>query len=159
VTAFLALFLVLAVAPAQTASDAQKAQRLEAGRITKIDTKKRILTVRSEVDIPSSNSPSSQDSGRRGGGRTGTGGGSAGGGGRGGRRGGGGSYPGGSRSPSTSTTQGKEFKAVVSEKTTIKEGDNNISFLNLNVGDRITVQGLPKGNSNDLDATQILLVR
>ena len=152
-TAFLALFLVLTVAPAQTASDAQKAQRLEAGRITKIDTKKRILTVRSEVDIPS-NSPSSQDPGRRGGGRTG-----AGGGGRGGRRGGGGNYPGGGRSPSTSTTQGKDFKAVVSEKTTIKEGDNNISFLNLNVGDRITVQGLPKGNSNDLDATQILLVR
>jgi hypothetical protein len=144
--AFLALVLFLTVAPAQAAPDAQKAQRLEAGRITKIDTKKRILTVRSEVDIPQSGAQRSQDSGRRGGVRVG------GGGGRGGRSG-------GSRPTSTSTPQGKEFKAVVSEKTTLKEGDNNISFLNLNVGDRITVQGLPKGSSNDLDATQILLVR
>ena len=39
----------------------------------------------------------------------------------------------------------------------IKEGENSISFLNLNVGDHITIKGLPKGGGSDLEASEITL--
>jgi hypothetical protein len=145
VTAGLLLSLTAAVAQQNEQDEAQKAQRLETGRITKIDTKKRILTVHTET-APSS-TPQPQQPARTGGGS------------RGGRGRGGVNFPGGSRPTSTSNKdQGKEFKAVVTEKTTIKDGESNISFLTLSVGDHISIQGQPKGNSDDLNATQIKLV-
>jgi hypothetical protein len=144
VTAGLLLSLTAAFAQQNEQDESQKAQRLENGRITKIDTKKRILTVRTET--ASSSSPQPQQPARSGGGS------------RGGRRGGI-NFPGGSRpTPTSNKDQGKEFKAVVTEKTTIKDGESNISFLTLSVGDHISIQGQPKGNSDDLNATQIKLV-
>jgi len=132
---------------------ANRAQLLTTARITKIDTKKRVLTARTENDHSSSSSiPAGepQGSGRRSG--------------RGGarRRRNGGGFPfpgggGGGRPSSTPKDQGKEFKVVVSDTTAIKEGENSISFLNLNVGDHITIKGLPKGGGSDLEASEITL--
>jgi len=137
---------------------ANRAQLLTTARITKIDTKKKILTARTENDHSSSSSiPAGepQGSGRRSG-RGGAG-----------RRRNGGGFPGGGipfpggggggRPSSTPKDQGKEFKVVVSDTTAIKEGENSISFLNLNVGDHITIKGLPKGGGSDLEASEITL--
>ena len=131
-----------------------RAQLLTVGRITKIDSKKRVLTVRSENESSSSNSSGQPQGSRRRGGRVGAG-----------RRRDGGGFPGGGPFPggnggrpgSTSKDQGKEFKVVVTDKTAIKEGESSISFLNLNVGDHITIQGLPKGSGPDLEASEIKL--
>src|SRR5436309_11987040 len=87
------------------------AQRLTTGRITKIDTKKRTLKVRTQADNPTSSTPRQpQGSGRRGGRR----------------RSGGILFPGpggtgGGRQPtSTTKDQGKEFKVTVTDKTVFK---------------------------------------
>ena len=81
---------------------------------------------------------------------------SGGGGGMGGgrRRGG---YPGGGgrTTPASSKPQGKEFKVTVTDQTSIKDNVTTIGFDLLRVGDRISIQGLPKGKGDDLQATQI----
>ena len=136
----------------------EDAQRLATGLITKIDAKKKILTVRpSTNDETSRDSRRPQNSGQRGSRGGGTGGRR---GGRGGRGGGMGiPFPGGSgggRGPtSSSKDQPKEFKVTVTDKTAIKDNVTTISFNLLRVGDRISVQGLPKGKGADLEATQI----
>ena len=61
------------------------------------------------------------------------------------------------RPSSIPRNQGKEFKVTVTDKTILKDGENRLSFLNLNVGDRIQILGLPKGNGDDLEATEISL--
>ena len=73
----------------------------------------------------------------------------------GGRRRGGMGYPGGGRPSSTSKPQGKEFKVTVTDQTAIKDNVTTIGFDLLRVGDRISIQGLPKGKGDDLQATQI----
>lgn len=144
------LLLPLTAAHAQNEQDKTTggAQRLTTGRITKIDTKKRTLKVRTQADNPTSSTPRQpQGSGRRGGRR----------------RSGGIPFPGpggtgGGRQPtSTTKDQGKEFKVTVTDKTVFKDRENSISFLNLNVGDRILIQGFPKGSGDDLEATQITI--
>jgi hypothetical protein len=158
---FASSFLLAAGAYAQKAQDdtAKRAQLLTTGRITKIDTKKKILKVRTENDH-SSTAPSQQPQGT---GRRGR----IGGGGRRGAGRNGGGFPGGSPFPgggggrptSQPRDQGKEFKVVVTDKTAIKEGEGSISFLNLNVGDHISIQGLPKGSGDDMEASQITLMK
>ena len=72
--------------------------------------------------------------------------------------GGGGGYPGGGGRPtSTSSSQnkGKEFKVIVTDQTAIKDNVTSIGFDLLRVGDRISIQGQPKGKGDDLQATQI----
>lgn len=136
--------------PAQTStlSDvAEDAQRLTTGQITKIDAKKKILTVReAPLNEPATAAPNSNSNSRNGG---------MGGGGMGGRRRGGmgTGYPGGGSS--TPKPQGKEFKVTVTDKTAIKDSVTSIGFDLLRVGDRISIQGLPKGKGEDLQATQI----
>ena len=97
--------------------------------ITKIDTKRMTLSVKSDLadgaSIP-----------RRGALPTG---------GRGGARGG---YSGG-----TTEVHTKQFKVYVTKETALKEGGTTISFDSLKVGDHIAVTGSPKGN--DIEATQI----
>jgi hypothetical protein len=141
-------------APEKPASTSEDAQKLTTGQITKIDTKKKILTVReAPLNQPSDSGPTSTGN-RRGGGGGGMGGGRR----RGGvgYPGGGGGYPGGGR-PSSSSTQnkGKEFKVTVTDQTAIKDNVTTIGFDLLRVGDRISIQGLPKGKGDDLQATQI----
>jgi hypothetical protein len=142
-------------------ADAQNnAQLLTNGRITKIDAKKMILTVRTEADH-ASEQPARRDPSREP--RTGGGGYP-----RGRRRGGGVGFPGGGRFPgprdgggqrpdSTSRDQGKQFKVYVKDDTAISDVDKRLSFSNLVVGDRITIQGLPKGKGDDLEASKITL--
>jgi hypothetical protein len=138
----------------------ENAERITTGEITKIDAKKKILTVR-EVTATSNPAPATQpqNTGRRGGG-----------GGMGGVRVGGGMgvpFPGGggrTRTPGTTTTtntknQGKPFKVTITDTTSIKDTENTISFGLLRVGDRLTVQGLPQGSGADLKATQITVNR
>ncbi len=137
----------------------EDAERIETAEITKIDAKKKMLTVRTVVqntNAPRSRQP--QTSGQR---RT------RGGGGGGGRRGGGGTgfpFPGGGgggRGPAPSSkNQGKQFKVIVSDNTTIKDDVTTISFGLLRVGDHITVHGTPKkGSPDDLQATEITVSR
>jgi len=65
--------------------------------------------------------------------------------------------PGGGRRtpPPAAKDQGKEFKVYVKDDTGINDADKRLSFSNLVVGDRITIQGLPKGKGDDLDASKI----
>ena len=138
----------------------EDAQRLATGQITDINVKKKILTVRAMDLSTPTRTPSDTGTGRRGGGGTGRRGG--GGGGRGG--GVGIPFPGGSggggrggRVPApapSSKDQGKKFKVTVTDKTTIKDSTTTISFGLLRVGDRISIQGLPK-KGDDLEATEI----
>src|SRR5262249_34917742 len=74
------------------------------------------------------------------------------------RRGGMGTgYPGGGgggRPAPTSRDTGKEFKVIVTDQTSIKDQVTTIGFDLLRVGDRISIQGPPKGKEA-LQATQI----
>ena len=158
--ALVASWLFLAAgAHAQNPPDkpANPAQLLTNGRITKIDSKKMILTVRNEAEgasAPTSQYPPPEPR-TRGGGYPG------------GRRQGGVGFPGGGRFPGggggrrtpspTAKDQGKEFKVYVKEDTAIGDADKRLSFSNLVIGDRITIQGLPKGKGDDLEASKITL--
>jgi hypothetical protein len=77
-------------------------------------------------------------------------------GGRGGRGGGGGfpggGIPGGGGRPTAN--QAKEYKVFVTKDTEMKLYGTKIDFTDLRVGDRITVEGNPKGK-NDLSAMTI----
>src|SRR5262249_52541115 len=142
------ILITAAGAYAQETKTPEDAQRLTTAQITKIDAKKKVLTVRSVPD----NEPPAARTPPNGGGRPG------GGGRRGGRGGRGGNYPfpgggGGGHPSGSSQNQGKEFKVTVTDKTTIKDSLNSISFGLLRVGDRITIHGLPKKGSSDLEAT------
>jgi hypothetical protein len=160
------LFLATPAFAAQNPPDKTQshAELLTSGRITKIDNKKMILTVRNEAEgTAERRSPPPADPG--------TGGGYPGGRRRGGvgfpggRFPGGGGYPGGGypggggrRAPAPAQKdQGKEFKVYVKDDTAISDSDKRLSFSNLVVGDRITIQGLPKGKGDDLEASKITL--
>jgi hypothetical protein len=123
------------------AEPADDAQRLATGQITKIDIKKRIFTVRevsNSAPPPTSRNPGTGRDGGRGG--------------MGGRRGG----RGGGRVPaSTPKDKGKEFNVTVTDHTEIKDAQGTIPFGLLRIGDRITIQGLPKGKGADLEATLV----
>jgi hypothetical protein len=134
-------------APNAQSTTSEDAQRIATGEITKIDVKKKILTVREAALNQPANNGQNPNANRRGGGM--------GGGMGGGRRRGGAGYPGGSRPTSTAKPQGKEFKVTVTDQTAIKDNVTSIGFDLLRVGDRISIQGLPKGKGDDLQATQI----
>jgi hypothetical protein len=140
-----AVLVILPSAFAQIQED--KVQVVNTARITDINAKKRTLKVKSDVaDTP----PPTQGGGggdRRGGGVGLPGGGFPGGGG--GRRGGG--YPGGGNRPSQ--PEGREFKVTLAKEAILKEGDSDIPFSSLKVGDHIVITGNPKGN--DVEATSI----
>jgi len=177
--ALAASWLFLATTPfsAQNAPDkpsANRAELLTNGRITKIDSKKMVLTVRTEAEGSTErrNSPPQEPGagrypggGRRrggvgfpGGGRYPGGGGYPGGGYPGGGYPGGGDPGGGRRAPApASNDQGKEFKVYVKDDTAINDADKRLSLSNLVIGDRITIQGLPKGKGDDLEASKITL--
>ena len=133
-------------APTTQSGTPEDAQRIATGQITKIDVKKRVLTVREGPVNQPENNGQNTTANRRGG---------MGGGGMGGGRRRGGGYPGGGRPTSTAKPQGKEFKVIVTDQTAIKDHVTSIGFDLLRIGDRISIQGLPKGKGDDLQATQI----
>lgn len=142
------LFLTTAYANEQS-----KTQVVGNAEITKIDAKKKSLQVR-EV----ATSTTAPRRGQGGGGGAGGGGGRTGGGRRGGgRRGGGVGFPGGGggRRPGSSTNQPKEYKVFVTKDTVMQFAGVNIDFSSLHVGDRISVEGTPKGSKGDLEATTV----
>ena len=133
-----------------------ESKHLTLGDISKIDTKNKSITVSDAIsyeigelgDLGSNRSPRSG-----GGGGGGARGGSVGGGG--GRRGrSGGGAPTAVRGASAPIPM--EFKVMVSSKTVIKDGENEIEikFEDLKVGDRLQVFS-PKGGTK-VDATEII---
>jgi hypothetical protein len=134
---------------------AGRAELLTNGRITKIDNKKMTLTVRNEAEGVTYPRDPQREPRTGGGGYPGR------------RRRGGVGFPGGGRFPepgggrrppqSTTKDQGKEYKVYVTDDTAISDADKRLSFSNLVVGDRITIQGLPKGKGADLEASKITL--
>src|SRR5215471_10930544 len=133
-----------------------RAQIVGTAEITKIDTKKQMLTVKN-IQSASTGNPNGSGAGTRRQGGGGGGGGFPGGSGRrrGGYPGGGGGYPpsGGGQSQSG---QPKEYKVYVTKDTVIKLANADLAFGDLHVGDRIAVSGTPKnGSGGDLQAMTI----
>ena len=128
-----------------------ESKHLTLGDISKIDTKNKSITVSDAIsyeigelgDLGSNRSPRSGGGGARGGSV-------GGGGGRRGRSGGG--APTAVRGASAPIPM--EFKVMVSSKTVIKDGENEIKFEDLKVGDRLQVFS-PKGGTK-VDATEII---
>src|ERR1700693_596401 len=118
VIACLSLFLVVPLTFGQN-----NAQFRNVVEITKIDSKKMTLSVKSDLADGATFS--------RGGGLPNSGG-------RGGGRGG---YSSGGTAVNT-----KQFKVYVTKETALKDGGTMISFSDLKVGDHIAVTGGPKGS-------------
>src|SRR5262249_50476953 len=163
-----ALISLLIGAPsfAQSKTDdknADRAQVVSNGEITKVDAKKKTIQIK-ELLSPASTGRGNRDGGTRtggagtgtGGGRPRTGGVGFSGGGGGGRRGGGGRYPGGPRGGGgTPQQQAKEYKVFITKDTAMKLAETNIEFSDLHVGDRVTISGFPKGSKGDVEAATI----
>ncbi len=148
--------------------NADRAQVVSNGEITKIDAKKKTIQIK-ELLPPASTGRGNRDGGTRtGGAGTGTGGSrrrtggvgfpGGGGGGRypGGQGGGGGRYPGGPGGGGGGTPQqAKEYKVFITKDTVMKLAETNIEFSDLHVGDRVTISGFPKGSKGDVEAATI----
>jgi hypothetical protein len=131
--------------------------------ITKIDEKKMRLVVKSDPEQPTvavGGGGSPRGGGGGGGGRRG-GGGSRGGGG--GRRGGASPAPTPTASNGTNTnaavatpsSKGREFKVSVTKETVVTDGDAQMPFSKLKVGDHVVISGISKGNDVEADSIQL----
>ena len=143
---------------AQT-EDAQP-KYLTVGDISKIDAKNKSLTISYATSYNISklgnDGAGGAPSGRGGGGRAG-GAGAVQGGGGGRRRGGGGGRGGGASSSGGRTASAPipmDYKVVVSPKTVIKEGESEIKFDDLKLGDRLQVFSMKSGSK--LDPSEII---
>jgi hypothetical protein len=133
---FLTLIVLLASDdPSGSAQDKSSGKSLvvSLGDVTKIDLKKRVLTLRSPFAQISSPTTSGQGGGRRGGGGGGRG--SAGIGGR--------------------SIGRPEFNVYCTDKTTLKEGDQMITLEDIKVGNEVSVTGTSKGHGGDIEATEV----
>ena len=133
--------------------DTTEPKFLTVGDVSQIDVKNKSITINyaTSYNIEQLGGIPGNVSGSRGGG---TGGGvSARGGGRGGRRGGGGAgSPGAARGASAPLP--KKYKVMISSKTLIKDGDNEIKIDDLKVGDSVQVFSMKGGTK--LDALEII---
>lgn len=136
---------------------------LTIGEVEKVDPKSKSITLNDATSYnigQLSNAGDGRTPGRSGGGRSGAT--SGGGGGGGGRRGGGGGRGGGGRGGGGSVSTGrgasapipKEYKIVVSPKTVIKDGDTEIKFEDLHMGDSVQVFSAKGGTK--VDAAEII---
>jgi len=140
-------------------SSAPESKFLTIGDVSKIDVKKKFITIKdaTSYDIAQLSSSESNSAGSRGGrggggsGRSRAGNGRGGGGGRRGAGGEGGAVPSGPRVPSASIPT--EFKVKVSATTPIRDGDNEIKIDDLKIGDRIQVISMKDGSK--LSASEI----
>src|SRR5215813_10268207 len=134
-------------------NDATESKFLTIGEVSKIDVKSKSITINYatsyniEQIADLGNVP-----GARGGGTSG--GGTARGGGRGGRRGGGGGGAAPSATRGASAPLPKKYKVMISSKTVIKEGENEIKIDDLKVGDTLQVFSMKGGTK--LDALEIV---
>ena len=135
-------------------SEATESKFLTVGDVSKIDVKNKSITIdyATSYNIEQLGIPGNV-SGSRGGSTSGAAS-ARGGGGRGGRRGGGGagSLPGAARGASAPLP--KKYKVMISSKTLIKDGDNEIKIDDLKVGDSVQVFSMKGGTK--LDAAEII---
>jgi hypothetical protein len=163
--ALLSCFIVAAVfasgrlSAQNTASDIRV---VSTAFITKIDEKKKKLVVKSDPNQPSvAVAGAAPRGGGGGGGRRGGGGGGGGVRGGGGRRGGGGSptptatATTGTSTAATTPSKGREFKVSVTKETVVTDGDAQIPFEKLKVGDHIVISGISKGNDVEAESIQM----
>lgn len=153
---FLAVMMLFAIGFVEPGfadhGDTTEPKYLTVGDVSQIDVKNKSITINYATSYNIEQLGNAGTDAARGGGRAG-GGGSARGGGRGGRRGGGGAaVPSAARGASAPLP--KEYKVMISSKTVIKEGDNEIKLNDLKVGDRLQVFSM-KGGSK-LDASEII---
>jgi hypothetical protein len=155
---FLAVMMLIAIGFVEPGladqGDTAESKFLTIGDVSQIDVKNKSITLNyaTSYNIEQLGNP-----GNGGGARGGSTGGSAsprGGGGRGGRRGGGGagSLPGATRGASAPLP--KKYKVMISSKTLIKDGDNEIKLDDLKVGDSVQVFSMKGGTK--LDALEII---
>jgi len=157
---FLAVMMLIAIGFVEPGfaeqGDTTESKFLTIGDVSQIDVKNKSITIdyATSYNIEQLGNP-----GNGGGARGGSTGGAAsarggGGGGRGGRRGGGGagSLPGAARGASAPLP--KKYKVIISSKTLIKDGDNEIKLDDLKVGDRVQVFSMKGGTK--LDALEII---
>jgi len=134
--------------------DTTEPKYLTVGDVSQIDVKNKSITINyaTSYNIEQLGGIPGNVSGSRG--VSGGGGGSARGGGRGGRRGGGGGAgsPGAARGASAPLP--KKYKVMISSKTLIKDGDNEIKIDDLKVGDNVQVFSMKGGTK--LDASEII---
>ncbi|HMG32795.1 MAG TPA: hypothetical protein VKM94_02560 [Blastocatellia bacterium] len=134
-------------------NDATESKFLTIGEVSKIDVKSKSITINYATSYNIEQIANlGNDTGARGGGRSG--GGTARGGGRGGRRGGGGGSAAPSASRGASAPLPKNYKVMISSKTVIKEGENEIKIDDLKVGDTVQVFSMKGGTK--LDALEIV---
>jgi hypothetical protein len=165
--ALLSCFIVAAVfssghlSAQNTTSDVRV---VSAAFITKIDVKKKRLVVKSDPNQPSVAvaGAAPRGGGGSGGGRRGGGGGGGGARGGGGRRGGGASpaptataATGTNTAAATTPSKGREFKVSVTKETVVTDGDAQIPFDKLKVGDHIVISGITKGNDVEAESIQM----
>ena len=156
------IIVLFGVAPA-TFSFAQteeaKAKYLTIGDISQIDAKNKSITIRYATSYNiaqlGDGGAGGVASGRGGGSRAGAGAAQGGGGGR--RRGGGGGRGGGAVSTGGRTASAPipmDYKVVVSSKTVIKDGESEIKFDDLKLGDRLQVFSMKNGSK--LEPSEII---
>jgi len=154
---FLAVMMLFAIGFVEPGfadhGDTTEPKYLTVGDVSQIDVKNKSITINyaTSYNIEQLGGIPGPVSGSRGGSG---GGGSPRGGGRGGRRGGGGGTgsPGAARGASAPLP--KKYKVMISSKTLIKDGDNEIKIDDLKVGDSVQVFSMKGGTK--LDASEII---
>jgi hypothetical protein len=155
---FVAVMMLIAIGFVEPSfaehSEATESKFLTVGDVSTIDVKNKSITINyaTSYNIEQLGGIPGNVSGSRGG--SAGGGVSARGGGRGGRRGGGGGAgsPGAARGASAPLP--KKYKVMISSKTLIKDGDNEIKLDDLKVGDSVQVFSMKGGTK--LDASEII---
>src|SRR4030095_9577720 len=155
---FVAVMMLIAISFVEPSfaehSEATESKFLTVGDVSTIDVKNKSITINYATSY---NIEQLGNRGKGGGARGGSISGAAsarGGGGRGGRRGGGGAGSAPSAARGASAPLPKKYKVMISSKTLIKDGDNEIKIDDLKVGDSVQVFSMKGGTK--LDASEII---
>jgi hypothetical protein len=155
---FVAVVMLIAISFVEPSfsehSEATESKFLTVGDVSTIDVKNKSITINyaTSYNIEQLGNPGN-GSGARGGSTSGAAS-ARGGGGRGGRRGGGGAGSAPSAARGASAPLPKKYKVMISSKTLIKDGDNEIKIDDLKVGDSVQVFSMKGGTK--LDASEII---
>jgi len=126
---------ILAAQEKKSAKDDDKEQLVEAGYITKLDLKKKVLSLRGYVStLPAPNSTPTP-------------------GGRGGENGRGRN----AGSPETADPF-RGFKIYFASNTVVQKGATTLTLMDLKLNDFVMIVGNRRGKSDDMDATSIMVV-
>jgi hypothetical protein len=155
---FVAVMMLIAISFVEPSfaehSEATESKFLTVGDVSTIDVKNKSITINyaTSYNIEQLGNRGN-GSGARGGSTSGAAS-ARGGGGRGGRRGGGGAGSAPSAARGASAPLPKKYKVMISSKTLIKDGDNEIKIDDLKVGDSVQVFSMKGGTK--LDASEII---